>query len=287
MVSLIETPDILPNNMKILRIMRGKTITDIAKALSLYPSYISVVENCKSSISSITAFKLMNYLNVNFEQFFDMKQTMRLPFTVECYENVLVSLNINKCYIEITQPQNMIYIEEALNIELKNKGIEGKIDAFEVKDKKQIDEILLDVTFDVRLLKQQQIEKEFNINLLSDINYELFLKLNEMGFTRKKVIPIDDIKEDLINLIEKAKLKTKEFEVSYEAMNNIEIIQEHLDLSSQEVQTALGITEKTYEKIINGSQKLPLKVLWRMVALFKVPLELIINIPLYMENFSD
>ncbi|MCQ4924822.1 helix-turn-helix transcriptional regulator [Tissierella carlieri] len=291
MLSFIETPDVLPNNMKQIRTMRGKTTNDVAEALSLNHSYISVVENWKSSISSITAFKLMNYLNANFEQFFDMKKVMKLPYTIETLESISINLILDKSKIELTDAKNIIYIENEITKELKRKKIDGKVESFEISDKQPLEEDLFNVSLNVNLVTQKQIEREFNIDLLSEMNYDLFVKLNEIGFTRKKKVPLNapviDLKDDIIKIKEQGKIKAIEYEVSFESMNNIEFIQEYLKLRPEDVRVALGIAEKTYNNILVGTQKIPLKVMWRMVALFKVPLELIINVPLYMEEFND
>ena len=268
MSKLIETPDILPNNMKQIRLMRGKTTTDIAETLSLNHSYISVVENWKSNISSTTAFKLMNYLNVNFEQFFNMKQTMLLPYTINTHDSITLSMKLNKKYLATDKPNNLIYIEEIMGKELKKKRIEGIIESFKIIDTETIDENNKNVKFDISLLKQKETKKEFDINLLSDMNYELFVKLNKIGFSRKKMEKDSNIEE------------------TYEAMSNVSIIQEYLKLDPVDIQEALGITEKTYTNIVSETQKLSLKVMWRMVMLFKVPLELIINVPLYMNIYG-
>lgn len=318
MKDLIKAPDILPNNMRQIRVMRGISIEELSSALSLNHSYISILETFKANMSGLTALNIMKYLGANFTQFFDVKEKLKLPYTIDTYEDIEVKTNICAKHIDITNTRNIIHIEEHLEKYLKNNNIDGKIVFFDIieKDDNQNQDII-NATLNVTLLKQTQVEEEFNINFFEETDNVLFEKLYYKGFTEEKEVTLqaDDltIKDGKIYVLNTKKLqmhgrpynteypviskdevkfnndkngnlKSIQFSLLFDNANNIKYIQDYLNLTDKDVQTALGIGENTYKNLLKGEQKLSTKLMWRLCMLFRVPLELIINIPLYMEK---
>ena len=86
--------------------------------------------------------------------------------------------------------------------------------------------------------------------------------------------------EDDINLIS--------FTALEEDMTNLKFIEnyyeKHENLDKTKIPELLGLSVPGYSNLLHGNQKISTKVMWRMVKLFRVPLELIINIKKYTEE---
>jgi len=90
-------------------------------------------------------------------------------------------------------------------------------------------------------------------------------------------------KDDNIEIITFMALEKDE-----EDMNNLKFIEnyyeKHENLDKTKIPELLGLSVPGYSNLLHGNQKISTKVMWRMVKLFRVPLELIINIKKYTEE---
>lgn len=317
----IPVPDILPNNLKHIKNMRNKTSDNIAEATGLKNSYISILEHNKTNMSGISAISLMNYLDVNFYQLFGFEEPQVLPYTTEKLKVIkletLIDANILK-----NEEDNLYLIDEIISSELKKtykftqeEGIkEYKISNKIPTDNK--DKFL--VEFEITLIVKDTEMKEFNMNFLEEIDANLFKLLSTKGFNEIKKIRIPntdfEVINDTIHFNKNYIYYSKEYDldntkidnpniniiydnngaISYIEMNvpidnlyNIEFAQKYLDIDMQDMLNMLDISRYGYLAIIKGQQKLPLKFMWRLVKLFKVPLEVLVNIPLYTKIFID
>lgn len=320
MKQLIKAPAILPNNMRQIREMRGITISDLSSALNLNHSYISILETHKANMSGITALKIMKQLNANFIQFFDVRKKLTLPTTINTNESITITLAINSNYLDETEVINIINKEEAIVRELKRLDIEGEVVKHELISNDPINgQDIVDATFDVELLIQKTVKEEFNINFSAEVNIDLLKQLHDKkptelqhvtlkpsDFTilnnkvhilnKSKILKIGvpvqenyttiDINSVKFNNDKKGNVKTIELDLMCESSNNIKYIQEYLNLSDIEIQKSLDIGENSFKRLLNGKQRLSTKMMWKMCKLFRLPLELIINIPAYIDSFN-
>ncbi|MCK9470662.1 MAG: helix-turn-helix transcriptional regulator [Bacilli bacterium] len=344
MINVIIIPDIIPNNIKQLRSLRELTIEDLAKGTDLTYSFIQAVENNKANMSGITALKIMEFLDANFYQVFDISKTITLPYSKEIYDIIYEEIDVKKEYLYLNNSRNIIHIEESIDKILQKKNIEGKVYRFKIIKTVDKTDDMSSAYIEIELLKQVYEEKEFDINFLKEINYELFEHLNNKGFNDKKRIlltksgdykidgdyvyilkenlikkgkPIRNIKKlnkkevkikkgnplkkenpmKIIKRINKKHTKIKydknknikeiSFYIKYQAINNIQYIQDCLKLTNNEVCKALDISRATYNSIKTTNQRLSIKLMWKLVKLFRVPLELIIDIPLYIKTYQQ
>lgn len=327
-LQVIEVPDILPNNLKKLRIMTNKTTNEIADAISLKNSYITTIENQKANMSGITAISIMVYLDVSFYQLFDIMKTIKLPYTTNDYENTVVRIIVDNKYLknidekkdEKVNTNNMLYIHEEISKRLKLLNKEEGIKRFDLIETSPVDkneDNLVVAAFDVVLLRKSIKEIEFDINFSAEMNYDLFEELTQKDFEEKKEITLNkgdfEIIEDKIlitnydNILKRGKFKNinetydikddvklcydenKNLEsikinIGYEVKNHFKYIEKRLGMTPLDVQNALGVTQKSYYQIINGSSMLSTKMMWRLTKLFKVPLEVMFNVPYYLET---
>lgn len=89
----------------------------------------------------------------------------------------------------------------------------------------------------------------------------------------------------------KGEIKTLDFVSLEEDMNNLKFIEKYLekneDIDTSKIPKYLGLSVPGYSNLVHGNQKISTKVMWRMVMLFKVPLELILNTKRYMNEMYE
>lgn len=322
---LIITPDILPNNLRQIRLMREETTEKIAKALGLNHSYISIIENNKTNMSGISTIRLMNYLDINFYQLYGSEEPMKLPYTIEIPHTLNTTLTVEKELLASEGNEHkieMLLTDKLIHSNLISK--EQKIKTYKLIDTKQEQELnKITAKFEITVIEKNIKETMFDMNFIGEIDNELFEILTKKGFIKhekiniqKKDFSVDESKIYLkkeytfaykenkkktysTNTIEiddenirifydrSNNIKSIELETATECLYNIKYIQEHLGLSQDFIADSLGISKTGYLNLIMGYQKLSTKLMWRLVKLFKVPLETIINIPLYTEKFLN
>lgn len=70
-----------------------------------------------------------------------------------------------------------------------------------------------------------------------------------------------------------------------EEINNIKFIEDYYEkyenFDNTKIPELLGLSASGYSNLVHGNQKISTKIMWRMVKLFRVPLETILNIKKY------
>lgn len=142
------------------------------------------------------------------------------------------------------------------------------------KDKFKIvkDEIYLPSSFKIVSSDDIIITNKINISGLMPLNGNEYVLNNDI-----KIIKNDKNEIETVNLT-----------VLEETMNNLKFIEKYLKenegLNVSDVPKLLGLSFPGYSNLVNGNQKVSAKVMWRMIKLFRVPLELILNTRRYMDE---
>lgn len=105
-----DMPKILPNNLKLIKINYGISISDIANALDLNRNFVGNVVNEKVNFSGLSVIKFIKHFNVPFNLIYSVNK------------EVTFSQTIHLCYISIYQLDKdyPIYDEEKLNSAIIN-----------------------------------------------------------------------------------------------------------------------------------------------------------------------
>ena len=86
-------------------------------------------------------------------------------------------------------------------------------------------------------------------------------------------------------------IETVNFISLEESMNNLKFIEKYLEknknINIAKIPEYLGLSVPGYSNLVHGNQRISTKVMWRMVKLFEVPLELILNTKRYMEEMYE
>lgn len=179
---------------------------------------------------------------------------------------IYFSVHIRYNELQIKYMDFDIRFAEKENIELADmamfKGFREEITFIE----KSADEVIIK---DDKII----LDRDYKIPL--DDNPKKFILTNEIDINNENL----GIETDSLTSIPlKVKLRVVKSE-----LNNIKFLKEQLNLSDEQVYTALGILPGSYNNL--GSQKISTKVMWRLVELFKIPFELIFNIDEYYKEF--
>lgn len=318
---MIKTPDILPNNLRVIREMKDKTTDETAQALGLNRSYISVLENNKANMSGKTAIAIMQYFDVNFYQLFDMEKDMELDYTIKKLTDNILYLTVPKDKVEVLKIKDINLMEalEFIKEGLLKKGIDEDIHEFEyIKQSDSEIEGMVTVTMKVTTSRDKVLTETFNIDFANEIDSNLFEALVHRRFKETKEIILkrndfsiedglivlnkhyDIVKNNIIentntidlksglckvNVDKNDEIVTISFNAQVENLYNIKFIENYLNLKQDVTESELGISNNGYINIVNGNQKISTKIMWKLVKLFKVPLEYIVNINLYSEKF--
>lgn len=314
----IPVPDILPNNIRAIRLMRRKNLKEVADDLMINPNFLGTVETQKNNLSGKSTIRFMKYFNVNFYQLYDIESKIVLPYTDESVKkNINVDVILNAKALS-SEPE---VIEDEILKELLKNNISNQIYSYKILKKQKTSKPNYYLcTIEVELIEQIQKEMEFDINFFRDTDVELAKVLSNRGFKEQiETIQKDSneiiIKKDRIILdkpykilsfnnkfIEKAELNLNndkikllkdekgdivsiEFMALEPEINCLKFIEKYKNLDPKKIHTALNLTYNGYTNLVNGNQKISTKVMWRMVKLFKVPLELMINIDKYNDKF--
>lgn len=314
----IPVPDILPNNMKKIRLMNKKNIADISNALCFKKSYISLMENSKANLSGKAAMLVMEYYNVSFYQLFDIEDKVVLPYTTNTYETINLEIEIGNQYIDLSNSRNIAIFDDAITQKLNFLEIDGLVSNFDILKTIELKGTETSIVFlSVTLLKKTTVDKEFDINFFKEMNLELFNTLAQKGFAEIEDVRLKEndfiVSGDIVTLNKQYnivkdihskdyvttnclsinandfkiiksynnEIKEIEIRVVTESFSNIKFIENFLNIKSSDTKTALDFNTSQYNALLKGEQKLSTKTMWRLVKFFKVPLELIVNIPKY------
>lgn len=251
---MIKTPDIIPNNLRSIRETRGRGTDETANALGMNRSYVSILENAKANMSGETALNIMNYFNCNFATLFEKEGKHLLEHSTETFNYQLTKIIITQKQLAEYRSGDIIEAVKMIEKEFKKYNIPGSVhDLEEVSCEEISGTEKLALSLKVTVVESKVDLVEFDLGLTYDINLELYKKLKDRGFKDNEYF-------------------------------SIKFIENALGITEPKTQEALGLSEKGYLDIINGEKRIPVKIMWRLVKFFKVPLEMIMNIPLYREN---
>lgn len=212
----ILVPDILPNNLRIIRDMRGLALKDVANALKIDRNFLSAVEVNNKNFSGKTTIRALKYYGISFYKMYDVKEKMNLEVTdyfnnifrvtlafhpedlierdLKLYDEKYKQNIINASLTEDLKQlkENNSIIANIYRVAQKNK-VKGEYVDFNLIDSLYKDEKLyldLEVVFN----EKRTEKREFDINFVMNENLQLADKLREMGF--REVIRVIERKID-------------------------------------------------------------------------------------------
>jgi transcriptional regulator with XRE-family HTH domain len=204
----ILVPDVLPNNLRVIREMRRLELKKVANDLGIDRNFLSAVEVENKNFSGKTTIKVLKYFDISFYKLYDVKEKRVCAVTDSLtdyddsvfkttldfkYEDLLDSDSEFKNDIEIeNEIKSMVtdgiealrennLIISRLNKVAKDNKITGKYYSFDVvgisfEERKVYLE--LEVTFEE---KRTEL-RDFDINFINNENYELADMLTKRGF---------------------------------------------------------------------------------------------------------
>lgn len=138
------------------------------------------------------------------------------------------------------------------------------------------DEIILDQEYKISMGNNCIATNKIELNKMVVINNKEFSSLDgKIRITKNK----------------EGEIETVSFITLEESMNNLKFIEKYLEenenINIAKIPEYLGLSVPGYSNLVNGNQRISTKVMWRMVKLFKVPLELILNTKRYMDEMYE
>ena len=252
---MIRTPDIIPNNLRNIREMKGKTMDETATALGINRSYMSILETAKANMSGETALNIIEFFDSSFAALFGQQGVMKLPYTTETLKTQPTKILLTKEEHQQFQAGDIIKAVKLIEDELKKFNIPGVLNDIEEISSEPVDgSNKVIVSIKATISEPTEEIGEFDMNLTSNMNLDLYRALKDK--------------------------KTKKNEYF-----NVYFIQDFLGITEEQVQEAIGLTEKGYYEIFEAEKKISVKLMWRLVKFFKVPLEMIMNVDLYKKKF--
>ena len=252
---MIRTPDIIPNNLRNIREMKGKTMDETATALGINRSYMSILETAKANMSGETALKIIEYFDSSFAALFGQQGVIKLPYTTETLKTQPTKIVLTK--EEYKQFQEGDIIKAVKLVEQEFKKLDLPIDLADIEE---ISSEPVDgsnkVIVSIKATISEPTEEigEFDMNLTSNMDLDLYRALKDKEFKNNEYF-------------------------------NVYFIENFLGIDKEQVQEAIGLTEKGYYEIFEAEKKISVKLMWRLVKFFKVPLEMIMNVDLYKKKF--
>lgn len=138
------------------------------------------------------------------------------------------------------------------------------------------DEIILDQEYKISVGNDYVVTNKIELNKMVAINNKEFASLDgKIKITKNK----------------EGEIETVNFISLEESMNNLKFIEKYLEknknINIAKIPEYLGLSVPGYSNLVHGNQRISTKVMWRMVKLFEVPLELILNTKRYMEEMYE
>lgn len=252
---MIKTPDILPNNLREVREWKNKDTEETAIALGVNRSYISILENSRANMSSSLALSIMDYLDCTFAQLFDMNKVMSLEFSTEKYSERITKIIVNEKELTDFHNDNIIDVVKMLEKELSQYNLPGQIHKIEEISSEEITPEKILLTIRVIIVDTVTEVLDFDLNISEDMNVDLYKTLQKRGFEEEELF-------------------------------SVHFIEEYLGISREDTQRAIGLSEEGYYEVLSGEKRIPVKIMWRLVKYFKVPLEYIMNVELYRNKIT-
>ncbi len=200
----ILVPDILPNNLRIIRDMRGLSLKEVADALKIDRNFLSAVEVENKNFSGKTTIRALKFYDISFYKMYDVKEK-RVASVTDYFDNIFRTTLSFDTYdlfngnlklsdekqaqsiinIALTEKleqlkENNLIINSINNVAKKNK-VEGTYEEFNIigssyKDNK----VYLDL--EVTFKEKRTEEREFDINFVRNENLQVSDMLRYRGF---------------------------------------------------------------------------------------------------------
>lgn len=252
---MIRTPDIIPNNLRNIREMKGKTMDETATALGINRSYMSILENAKANMSGETALKIIEYFDSSFAALFGQQGVMKLPYTTETLKTQPTKILLTKEEYQQFQAGDIIKAVKLVEQEFKKLDLPIDLADIEEISSEPVDgSNKVIVSIKATISEPTEEIGEFDMNLSSNMDLDLYRALKDKEFKNNEYF-------------------------------NVYFIENFLGIDKEQVQEAIGLTEKGYYEIFEAEKKISVKLMWRLVKFFKVPLEMIMNVDLYKKKF--
>jgi len=252
---MIRTPDIIPNNLRNIREMKGKTMDETATALGINRSYMSILENAKANMSGETALKIIEYFDSSFAALFGQQGVMKLPYTTETLKTQPTKILLTKEEYQQFQAGDIIKAVKLVEQEFKKLDLPIDLADIEEISSEPVDgSNKVIVSIKATISEPTEVIGEFDMNLTSNMDLDLYRALKDKDFKNNEYF-------------------------------NVYFIENFLGIDKEQVQEAIGLTEKGYYEIFEAEKKISVKLMWRLVKFFKVPLEMIMNVDLYKKKF--
>lgn len=201
----ILVPDVLPNNLRAIRDMRGLALKTVADALKIDRNFLSAVEVQSRNFSGKTTIRAMQYFGITFYKLYDVKKIVTTDVTdyTENEFNITLSFSVEDFFNEIEikvdfndindfLDQTFVEQKELLNnhpmiIDAINERASEKVAGF-LQDYKiekyfynaNTKNLLLEL--EVVFQEQYTISADIDINLVKNEDTELTNHLAEYGF---------------------------------------------------------------------------------------------------------
>lgn len=320
----VYAPDVLPNNLRHIREMRGLSISRVHKGLNIDRNFLAAVEMENKNFSGKTTIKVLKYYDINFYKMYDVGEKRVLPTTDYFLKPWEVELYIDAVKMDERKDIRSVILERLNDLAAK-EGKMGKIEDYKVlyKDTKDGQ---VHLKLDVEYYEKETRDIEYDINFMENENRKLADMLEFTGFAdtiytmevnidnkrvkldgNKVILPekykipyYDDIKDyyetnqlvvdgeriRIINDKSTGKPSIVKFKVVGKEINNLKAVRTLTKKSIEDMHKALGLTYNGYVNLELGNQKISSKVMWRLVYMLKVPLEVIINVDEYYKRYS-
>lgn len=254
----VLVPDVLPNNLRAIRELKGLSLKDLAEELLIDRNFLGTVEMWEKNFSGKTAIRTLKVLGVSFYQLYNIAGKRKLLVTKPDREDpVEVEFDINLSREEDIKTADI----------LTREGFKDTVVTWE----EEIDGKIVKISKD-----RVYLDKSYKIPVGDDMSDFEMVDFFSIEDKRKKFI-YD--KDDDINPV------SVRFKAIRPALNNLEKIRKLLNISVEQISFSLDLAPNAYLQLEKGNQKASLKVMWKLVRFLKLPLELIINIDEYYEKF--
>ncbi len=199
MYEKVLVPDVLPNNIRVIRELRGNTVKDLANEINVDRNFFSAVEQESKNFSGKTTITTMKAFGINFYRMYDVNDIRECKVTDDFptiitkslsfeQESFFKAFNRNKrskdiFYIDIDTKllkDNILFNKEIKKISEENPLL-GEYFDFELIDKKKKGK-LITLKVNIILTKNETRKMKFDINFTRNENIKLTDTLLEYGF---------------------------------------------------------------------------------------------------------
>jgi transcriptional regulator with XRE-family HTH domain len=218
----ILVPDILPNNLRIIRDMRGLSLKEVADALKIDRNFLSAVEVENKNFSGKTTIRALKFYEISFYKMYDVKEK-RVTNVTDYFDNIFrTTLSFDpkdllngdfklsdeeymKNIINVALTEELEQLKEnnliinSINKIAKKSKVKGTYEKFDLIGSSYKDNKLyldLEVTF-----KEKRTEElEFDINFVINENLQLADMLRYRGFPEVIRVIEKDIDGEVIRI---------------------------------------------------------------------------------------